>query len=109
MFTKNDLKNGDVIKKRDGAVEILVLPLGTLICSDGHFNDISDIRDDLTNKNGYFHDIVAVRRPTDKHHCKFRAFADELGELVYDRERDTIRELTIEEVEKEFGIKIKRD
>lgn len=89
MFTKNDLKNGDVIKKRNGNIEILVLPLGTLVCDDGHFNDFGDIRDDLINKNGNCNDIVAVRRPTRVSHCRFSAFADEFGELVYDRERDT--------------------
>ena len=89
MFTKKDLKNGDVIKKRNGNVEILVLPLGTLVCSCGEFNFFSDIRDDLTSKNGSEYDIVAVRRPTEAYHCKFRAFKDEVGELVYDRERDT--------------------
>lgn len=107
VFTKADLKNGDVIKKRNGDVEILVLPLGTLVCKSG-YNDLEDIHDDLTSKCGDKFDIEAVRRPTRNWHCAFRAFDDELGELVYDRERDTVRTLTIEEAEKEFGIKIKR-
>ena len=91
VFTKNDLKNGDVIKKRNGSVEIVVLPLGTLVTNDkiSGFNILDDIRDDLTSSIDDKYDVVAVRRPTEVHHCRFSAFKDELGDLVYDRERDT--------------------
>lgn len=91
VFTKNDLQNGDVIKKRNGSVEIVVLPLGTLVTNDNisGFNELSDIREDLTSKLGDNYDIIAVRRPTNVNHCRFAAFEHKNGDLVYDRERDT--------------------
>ena len=93
VFTKKDLQNGDVIKKRNGNIEILVLPLGSLVCNDGNFNLFDDVKDDLTSKNGYSCDIVAVRRPTEVKDCRFYAFKYNFGDLVYDRERDTKKPL----------------
>jgi hypothetical protein len=90
VFTKKDLKNGDVIKKRNGSVEILILPLGTLITQCGGFNRISELDDDMCDPEGFDeYDIVAVRRPTSDWQCCFNAFNGEYGTLVYDRERDT--------------------
>ena len=93
MFTKNDLRNGDVILKRNGNVEILVLPLGTLVTKTGGFNRISEVQDDLTDSHFNDYDIVAVRRPTEDWHCRFDAFEGEYGTLVFDRERDTKKPL----------------
>lgn len=83
-FTKANLKNGDVIKRRNGWVEIVCLETGTCISLDG-FNTLSDIRDDLTDKMGGEFDIIAVRRPTEPQHCQFCAFEYNKGELVYER------------------------
>lgn len=107
MFTKADLKNGDVIKRRNGWVEIVCLETGTLITKD-EFDKLSKINDDLTSiyGNGTY-DIVAVRRPKYPKDCRFDAFDKEFGDLVYDRERDTVREMTVDEIEKELGYKVK--
>ena len=105
-FTKADLKNGDVIQKRNGNVEIVCVDTGTLITTD-HHNRLDDIREDLTSMNGCDYDIVAVRRPTDCGDCSFIAFQQELGELVYDRERKEVEEMTLEEVCKALGKEIK--
>lgn len=104
VFTKKDLKNGDVLLCRDGHTEILVLPLGTRVVKGG-YNFFSDIKDDLTHLCRSDSDIMAVRRPIEPMDCRFSAFDWELGELVF--ERDTRREMTIEEIEKEFGVKVK--
>lgn len=106
MFTKADLKNGDVIKRRNGWVEIVCLETGTLIARSG-FNEIKDIKDDLTDACGTEYDIVAVRRPKRPCECKFCAFDEEYGDLVYDRERDTVREMTVAEIEKALGYTVK--
>lgn len=89
VFTKSDLKNGDVIKKRNGNVEILVLPLGTLVTNDGNYNLLDDINDDLTSANGDCYDIVGVRRPIEVKDCRFLAFEYDYGEVVYERKEET--------------------
>ena len=85
MFTKNDLRNGDVILKRNGNTEIVVLPLGTIVVKHFGYNLLDDINDDLTSKVYSKYDIVAVRRPTNASECRFDAFEVECGELVYER------------------------
>lgn len=85
-FSKSDLQNGDVIKRRKGDVEIVILPLGTLVTKDSYMTLLST-RDDLTDCSGDEDwDIVEVRRPKHKHECQFCAFEHEWGELVYKRE-----------------------
>lgn len=93
VFTKKDLKNGDVIVRRNGWVEIVCVDLGVLITAGG-WNNLSELNDDLTdNDNEYFnsdeYDIVEVYRPKDKYQCQFNPECYKKGELVYDRERDT--------------------
>lgn len=87
-FTKIDLKNGDKLTLRNGSV--------------GYYNGDeyivsglrgSDINDDLTNKGciGNALDIVKVERP--------------VFEKLYEREE--VREMTIEEICRELGYKVK--
>lgn len=105
-FTKKDLKNGDVIKRRDGSVQIICLETGTCICQTGnHYDRLKALNDDLImayNKDG---DVIAVRRPLQPHHCCFDAFELEFGELVY--ERKEVEEMTLAEVCKALGKEIK--
>lgn len=103
-FTRANLKNGDVIKRRNGWVEIVCLETGACITTNG-FNLLSDIRDDLTDKMGEEYDIVAVRRPLEPSDCQFCAFQHKFGELVY--ERKEVEEMTLEEVCKALGKEIK--
>ena len=93
VFTKSDLKNGDVIVRRNGNVGVVMVDLGVLIADDG-WNDLDDINEDLTDcdtivydDEGY--DIVKVYRPRSKYQCQFYSDAYTDGELIYDRERDT--------------------
>lgn len=105
-FTKADLKNGDVIKRRDGTVQIVCVDVGTCICQTGNHHDrLSDLRNDLTHDDNREGDIIAVRRPLQSKHCCFDAFDLELGELVY--ERSEPEEMTLEEVCKALGKEIK--
>jgi hypothetical protein len=103
-FTKADLKTGDVIKRRNGWVEIVNRDLDMFITKDG-WNDMKDTREDLTDKQGDEYDIVAVRRPITKGHCQFNAFQYEWGTLVYERKEP--EEMTLEEVCRLLGKEIK--
>ena len=104
-FTKADLKNGDVIKRRHGAVQIICLETDTCICQTGGFNLLSDIKNDLTHKIWSESDIMEVRRPNQPHHCSFKAFDDKRGILVYERTEPV--EMTLEEVCEALGKDIK--
>lgn len=91
VFTKKDLKNGDVIVRRNGGAEIVIVDLAVCVTKSGGWNNFNDIHDDLTDTNitGNQWDIMKVFRPIANHHCQFFNNAYEKGELVYDRERDT--------------------
>lgn len=103
-FTKKDLKNGDVIKRRDGSVEIVCLESKTLICKKG-WNPLDDVLNDLTYRCDRDADIIAVRRPLFPFDCQFDAFSNSRGKLVY--ERKEVEEMTLEEVCKALGKEIK--
>lgn len=104
-FTKADLKTGDVVKRRNGDVEIVNRELGMFIRSDSGWNDLDVINDDLSHSIGTKYDIIAVRRPNAKSHCSFYAFECEWGNLVY--ERKEVEEMTLEQVCKLLGKEIK--
>ena len=107
-FTKADLKTGDVIRRRNGSVEILNRELGTLICDNGGWNNFEHIREDLTDDYvGKECDIIEVRRPKDKCDCCFDAMRANAprGILVY--ERKEVEEMTLAEVCKLLGKEIK--
>jgi hypothetical protein len=106
-FTKADLKTGDIIKQRDGLVGIVNADLDIAITRGGWL-DLSKYNDDLTSKlTDYGFDIMAVRRPIEKHDCQFNAFEYKWGTLIYDRKRDTVEEMTLAEVCKLLGKNIK--
>ena len=96
VFTKSDLKNGDVIVRRNGWVEIVIVDLNVLVTNNEGWNDLSDVREDLTDidsEDDFDYDIVKVYRPREKHQCVFNKLGYTKGELVYDRERDTKKPL----------------
>ena len=108
-FTKKDLKNGDVVKFRDGCPDttgIVCVDTGTIICSPGRVG-LDSYNDDLTCKPGYMkdYDIMAVRRPIRYKDCHFDAFKFECGELIF--ERKEVEEMTLEEVCKALGKEVK--
>lgn len=98
FITKDDLKNGDIVTLRNG---------DKLIYSDGEFADISDDCDNrLTSKRdlnydltyGFIddenYDVIKVDRPTNYY-------------TVFEREETKVKEMTIEEISKALGYKVK--
>lgn len=104
MFTKSNLKTGDVVKYRDGTIGIVNHELGTVIRKNDWY-DLDYMREDLTDKKEPTFDIVAVRRPQSKDDCHFSAFSDNWGVIVY--ERKEVEEMTLAEVCKLLGKEIK--
>lgn len=104
-FTKADLKTGDVIRRRDGRVEIVNLELGVSIGKSCCTN-LANIREDLTCVcDSEMYDIVAIRRPKIGYDCQFDAFERNRGTLVY--ERQEVEEMTLAQVCKALGKNIK--
>lgn len=103
-FTKANLKTGDIIQRRNGQTEIINGELKMCIIQHG-WNDLDDVRLDLTSKLNKEWDVVAVRRPKEKFDCRFDAFERERGTLVY--ERKEVEEMTLEQVCKLLGKEIK--
>ncbi len=103
-FTKEDLRTGDVVMRRNGQVEIVNRDLGMFITENG-WNDLDDINEDLTEPRNSNWDIVAVRRPGCKGNCQFKAFKHKWGTLVYKRKE--VEEMTLAEVCKLLGKEIK--
>lgn len=104
-FTKLDLKTGDLILRADGVTGIVNRELGTIITKND-WVDLDNYNADLTylNDKSTF-DILEVRRPLSKSDCQFTAFDHKLGCLVY--ERNPVEEMTLDEVCKLLGKKIK--
>lgn len=104
-FTKDDLRTGDVILRRDGDVEIFIKELKCFICNDGEYNTPIYINDDMTSTFRKGRDIMAVRRPKQDCDCVFSAFENKRGTLIYEREE--VEEMTLAEVCKLLGKNIK--
>lgn len=111
-FTKKDLKNGDVVKYRNGLAGVICLDTGAVIMDENEFMYVNTIRDDLTHASEYENadssynwDIVAVRRPSNPGDCRPCAFKHEFGTLVY--ERKEVEEMTLDEICKALGKEIK--
>jgi hypothetical protein len=114
-FTKADLKNGDVVKLRNGNVVIYIENLKGFIAKDHVYIDDAftvDLKNIASADRGVdSYDIMQVRRPNSIGDCCFYAFRDDcqFGTLVYDRERDDpeIEEMTMEDVCKALGKRVK--
>ena len=90
-FTKDNLENGDKVTTRDNQILIYLNNRLKKIGDEDIYFPTSDLNDNLTEKENKDWDIVKVERPT--------------YEIVYERDEDRI-EMTIEEVEEKYGIKI---
>lgn len=105
-FTKSKLKNGDVIVRRDGSVEIVCVETGTLITQTGGYNVLSYIENDLTCPNHPEFDIIDVYRSQHPSQCQFGA-VHLAGKHIFHRE-DLPIEITIDEVAKLKGVSVDR-
>lgn len=109
IFTKSDLKDGDMVLRRNGVVEVVILSLGVLTGAEGYML-LADTNEDFSDINGEEDwDIIEVRRPKHPYECQFTCFESNLGEVVYNRERDSVPvvEITLEEICEALGKKIK--
>lgn len=102
-FTKSDLKTGDIVLRRNGDTEIVILEQQSFIAKTG-YNLLSSVNEDLTSTCSSNWDIIAVRRPVLIGDCTFSAFDANRGILIYEREEV---EMTIEEICKALGKKVR--
>lgn len=103
MFTKKDLKNGDMVKLRNGTIGIILLGIDCLLTAETGGYCLKYVKNDLTHDTYSDRDIVAVYRTNNPEMVSFRSFNRD--ELVY--ERKEVEEMTLEEVCKALGKEIK--
>lgn len=109
LFTKSDLRNGDVCVQSDGIVAIAIVDIGCLLVKDG-YNMLDDFNENLEYNDSEFNilDIVKVYRPKNPYQCQFDSFSFEEGELVFDRAAIEPVEVTLEEIAKLKGVSVDR-
>ena len=104
VFAKADLKDGMVVEIRKGHRYILLN--GKLVNNKGSFN-FSDIKDDLTDKDlpeSFSIDKVYISRAIVLKHL----FESSSLELIWERPKEEpVKEMTVAEIEKELGYKVK--
>ena len=105
-FTKNDLKTGDIVQYANGSTAIVIRGLEVLTSKTGYMC-LDRYTNDMTLGEDSCYNIVAVIRPDVASDCQFNAFVHGFGDLVYDRERDEVEEMTLAEVCKLLGKTIK--
>lgn len=106
FFTKSDLKNGDVIIRRNGNVEIVCVETQVLISTNGVYA-LNRFLEDLTDHIDKNFDIIDVYRPTDPSHCSFSEYLYKRGKHVFHRDESPI-EVTIDEIAKLKGVSADR-
>lgn len=104
-FTLDDLRSGDVAKLKNGEVAIFIAlnGVGSFVLKNS-FLHIGHYNNDLTACNEDW-DIVAIRRPETPYQCQYCAIDKGYGALVY--ERKEYEEMTVADIEKALGKKIK--
>lgn len=104
-FSKYDLQTGDIVLRRNNTSAIFIKEFNTLVSSTG-YSPLEDYTDDLRiNLGNNDYDIIKVRRPLCPSDVQFKAFNYDFGKLVFDR--GYVKEMTLEEIEKELGYKIR--
>ena len=83
MFTKNDLRVGDVCITRCGITMIAQPHLNSFICISG-WTDMYNYNEKLENVHGRDYDIVRVFRPEHGSQCSFSRYAYSTAEIVYE-------------------------
>ena len=105
-FTKSDLEVGMFVKLRDGRI-YLVLKLYDelyLTKTNGYCIDLKCYNEDLTTKNCRSIDIMGIYLPKETDCLSYYFLCDNL-ELIWEREE--VKELTMEDIEKIVGCKVK--
>lgn len=104
-FTKKDLKNGDVVVRRDGSVGIVCTEVGVVIGQNEH-SEMRLLTDDLRDYRINY-DIMDIYRPKRPWQCQFHKEAYLKGEHVYHRDESPV-EITIEEIARLKGVSATR-
>jgi len=102
---KSDLKNGMVVEQRDGD-KLMYLETEDFkgFVSKEDYLGMNELDDNLIDPDGDSeYDIVAIYQPTGL----FKAQRDQWDDLDPIWERKEYKEMTITEIEKEFGFKVK--
>ena len=106
-FTKKDLKNGDFVVRRDGKIGVVIVDRDLIVLDDGKWDNISDYTDELCLRSDYnasrWCDIMKVFRNTKS----FNLVGKDLDTPIFDRKRDEVEEMTLEEICKALGKNIK--
>lgn len=101
IFTKNDLKTGDVCVLRNQEVLITIIDLNCFV-SQYNTTSIDNYNDDLSNVYTRTFDIMNIYRPKLQDECSFDANDYGNGEHVFERE-DNYR-LTLEDIKQKLGL-----
>lgn len=99
-FTKADLKDGMVVEYRNGDRAMV---LGDKLMRNAHYTVLNNFTDTLEHLN--VDNLTIIRAYQSKADILDDYFNDEYLTLVW--ERDSAKEMTVAEIEKELGYKIK--
>ena len=105
-FTKSDLEVGMFVKLRDGKVFLVLESYEELYLTStsGYYSNLKNFNEDLTSKNYRGSDIVSIYLPKKADYLSYHLIGDNL-ELIWEREE--VKELTMEDIEKIVGCKVK--
>jgi hypothetical protein len=105
-FTKSDLKDGMVVEYHNGSREMV---FGSRSIDMNGWHNLEEYSESLTEEKYHFpiHNIDKVYKVNSNTIYNFKdVFKDEYLELIWERKPD-YKEMTVEEIEKELGYKIK--
>lgn len=115
---KSDLKTGYIVTQRNGSEKVVFLGIdtidrGQLDCivneNTSNWQNLDTFNDDLTSKFISYFDIMKVEKPFHPY-ClqnlnRRYSFASKTRELLW--ERDSVKEMTVADVEALVGCKVK--
>lgn len=109
-FTKADLKNGMVVETYEECADNRYVILGDKLLQNKHMLELRRFNDDLTRNDGFEKYGVAKIYESNAESLQ-GLFKDSRLTLIWERPSEPIEELhkemTVEEIEKELGYKIK--
>lgn len=109
-FTKSDLEDGMVVEQRDGCRAVV---LNGCFMEYDSFTEFNEYNDDLTVDDSRFalitdvHECDIVKVYTSEGKTFKNLIKDCYLHLIWERKEEHYKEMTIKEIEKELGYKIK--
>lgn len=98
-FKKSDLKDGMVVEYRNGTKRLVA---GSILIGTNGYNQLYYYNEDLCSEQ----DETTIYKVYDTV-FNIKDFDNKELDLLWKREQDVIKELTIEDIEKKFGCKVK--